>query len=477
MCDRKGFLVSEHGAVGDGETLNTAAIQAAIDACTAAGGGQVYVPPGTFLTGTIWLKDHVTLFLESGATLLGSTDIADYEPASLVRAVGAHHVGIAGPGTIDGQGHTFWLPKPLEEKSRKRQSFGWIPQMAYRPLDVRPDRLVRFEDCRYVTVEGVTLLDSESWTLYILGCSEVIIRGVRVYTMLHGPNVDGIDICSSQNVTISGCIIYAGDDAICLKNEEPGYTDRPCRDIVVTNCVLCSTCNAFKIGTGTVGRHENIVFSNSVIKAPDPNEEWAVEAANTVPEGHYGDGIAPMAGIAIETVDGGATKDVSISNIVMRGARAPIFIRRANRASLSDPEATPGELRNVIISNVVATGASTTSSITGLPGFPVSDVTLTDIRIETKGGIAADQVNDDPDEEATTYPESRVWGHLPASGFYLRHAEEVVMRNVKVTVSELDDRPLLVADDVVDLQASGLRAGPETSEDIVLVDSSDVTFD
>jgi polygalacturonase len=477
MGGRGIFDITAFGAVGDGEALNTAAIQAAVDACTAAGGGRVYVPPGTFLTGTVLLKDHVTLYLENGATLLGSADIADYAPANVVRAVGAHHVGIAGQGTIDGQGHTFWVPSSQTKRSGDWRSFGWIPQRAYEHPEVRPDRLVLIEDCCYVTVEGITLQDAECWTLHIVGCSEVVVRGVRVHTYLHGPNVDGIDICSSQNVTISDCIIYAGDDAICLKNEDPKYIDRPCRDIVVTNCVLCTTCNAFKIGTGTKGVHEHIVFSNSVIKAADPDEVWAAEAAQTVPQEHYGDGIAPMAGIAIETVDGAATRDVCISNIVMRGARAPIFIRRANRASLTDPDAMPGELRNVIISNVVATDASTTSSITGLPGYPVIDVTLADVRIETKGGVAADEVNESPDEEATTYPESRTWGQLPASGLYLRHAEEIVIRNVKVTVKEPDSRPLLIADDVSKLQATGFRAGRETSEEIVLIDTSDVSFD
>ncbi|MGC9348053.1 MAG: glycoside hydrolase family 28 protein [Anaerolineae bacterium] len=460
------FDITDFGAVPDGETLNTSAIQRAIEACTEAGGGQVLVPPGTYLTGTLFLQDNVTLYLTEGATLLGSPRIEDYAPKNLIVAEGVRCVGIAGRGTIDGQGYAFWeLRQPLDEWVARRRHFGWVPHHWYRHKAQASGRLVRIEDCQDVRIHDVVLTNAESWTLFILGCEDVNIRGIRILNPLIGPNTDGIDIDASCNVTVSDCYISTADDAICLKNEVEGYTDWVCRDITITNCILTTQCNAFKIGTGTRGSFENIVLSNSVIKAAEATEPLARRAAETVDPGHYGNALGPLGGVSIESVDGGDVRGVSVSNLVMKGVRAPVFVRRGNRASLEDPEAVPGQLRDVTIENVVAYDASTTSSITGLPDYPVEGVSLSNIRIETAGGGTAEMARQEPEELPTTYPESIMWGRLPAHGLLCRHVTDLTLRDLRVQPLALDARPLLICDDVQDLRVDGLVSSPRVSAD------------
>ena len=459
--ERSIFNIVDFGAIRDGKTLNTDAIQEAIDACTRAGGGQVYVPPGIYLTGTVFLKDNVILYLETGATLLGSSRIEDYKPRNVVVAEGAHTIGIAGRGTIDGQGQTFWELQDVGRiQSNRRRKFSWVPHFYYRHPKNPPGRLVRITDCTDVHISDVVMRNSESWTLFILGCDDVNIRGIRILNPLIGPNTDGIDIDASSNVSVSDCYIYTADDAICLKNEVKGYTDRICRNITITNCILTTVCNAFKIGTGTKGSFENIVFSNSTIKAGKPSEILAQSALETIDPEHYGNALGPLGGIAIETVDGGNLRGVAVSNIVMKGVRAPIFIRRANRASIRNPDAIPGILKDVNIDNIVAYGASTTSSITGLPGYPVESVSLSNIRIEIEGGGTEKLTARKIDELPTTYPESSMWGRLPSHGFFCRHADGLTMNNISVASETPDARPLLICDDVSNLRINDLASDP-----------------
>lgn len=455
------FDVTAYGALPGGEMLNTDAIQRAIDACSGAGGGQVYVPPGVYLTGTVYLKDNVILYLEAGATLLGSPRIEDYRPRNVVVAQGVHTVGIAGSGTIDGQGHAFWEPRdPRTSPFTRRKLFSWVPHHAYQHKEQASGRLVRIEDCTDVHVHDVVLRNAESWTLYILGCDDVHVHGVRILNPLIGPNTDGIDVDASSNVTISDCTIYTADDAICLKNEVEGYTGRVCRNITVTNCILTTVCNAFKIGTGSRGGFENIVLSNSVMAAGRPTDALARDAVATIDPAHYGNALGPLGGVAIETVDGGDLRGVSVSNLVMHGVRAPIFVRRANRASLHDPSAVPGVLRDVHIDNVIAYGASTSSSVTGLPGYPVEDVSFSNVHIEVEGGGTPELAAREVPEEPTTYPESSMWGRLPAHGLYCRHVNGLSMRDVRISTRHPDARPLLICDDVSDLRVDGLASDP-----------------
>lgn len=455
------FNVAALGAAADGKTLATPVIQKAIDACSAAGGGTVYFPAGTYLTGTIVLKDGVTLYLDAGAVLLGSPRMADYAPKNLVTAKDARNIGLAGPGAIDGQGPAFWVKRPEADVLKSsRRKFSWVPTFAYDHPKPSPGHILHFENCTGVRVSDVTLRNSESWTFHLLACDDVAVRGVRIRNPLHGPNTDGIDMNACSNVTISDCDIYTADDAICLKNEVNRYADRPCRNITVTNCILTTACNAFKIGTGTRGDFQNIVFSNSVLKAGLPAEEWAKAAAATVDPEHYGNALAPLAGIAIETVDGGHVRGVAVSNIVMQGVRAPIFIRLGNRGGQGADKAAkpvPGTLQDVVISNVIAYGASTASSVTGLPGHMVRNVTLQNIRVTTLGGGTKELAAKVLDEREKAYPESTMWGPMPMFGLFARHVEGLTLRDVRIVCERPDETPLFVADDVVRLRVSDLE--------------------
>ena len=229
----------------------------------------------------------------------------------------------------------------------------------------------------------------------------------------------------------------------------------PTKNITVTNCVLSTCCNGFKIGTATHGVVENIVFSNSVI---------------------YNDNATPLneratSGIALEMVDGGMLDGVTISNIRMQNARTPIFIRLGKR--------TPGAasyLRNVMISGVNATGAIVTSSITGVPGMPVEDITLADFSIETSEHGRSEWTQHLVPEQAANYPEARMFERLPASGLYVRHVNRLRLCNLRLQAEMPDARPAVVCDNAHDLDISGLRASAsaEGQPIIALHESSDI---
>ena len=261
---RSTFNVRNYGAAGDGKAKDTGAIQKAIDACFAARGGVVYLPPGDYLSGTIVLKSNVTLWLEAGATLWGSKQIADYNPRSLVFAREATNVGVAGPGTIDGNGEAYWVKQDtylifpyLKLDYKERLGWGDILHHWWKPLN-RPEPMLGFVDCKNVRIEDVSLRNAPGCTVRPMACDNVLVRGVTIWNPYHGPNTDGIDPTCCRDVLISDCNICTGDDAICLKSAAEYGIKRPSRNITVTNCIISTTCNAFKIGTGTQDDFENI---------------------------------------------------------------------------------------------------------------------------------------------------------------------------------------------------------------------------
>jgi polygalacturonase len=410
--------------------LDTRAIQSAIDQCGASGGGPVLVPPGRYLTGTLRLRDRVTLELEGGAEILGSPRLEDYPVVQdsvrsytynytercLIRADGVTDCGIRGAGVINGNGAAF--------------------AGAY---TVRP-YLLRFIACKGVRMEGITLRDSAMWVQHYLDCEDVYIDGIRVRSRRNHVNNDGIDIDSCRRVRISNCDIDAGDDAIVLK----ATAAAPCRDVVVANCILSTLCSAFKLGTESNGGFDNIVLTNTVIH-------------NT-----------RLAAIALETVDGGELSRVSISNVMMRDVGCPIFVRLGNRARpVMDGDPKPGwsTLSGVTIRGVQATSNSKIGcSITGLPGHPVENVLLDDVRIVAPGGgddaMAAREIPERPE----AYPEYSMFGPLPAHGLYCRHVRGLSLNRVSFSTAMADRRPALVADDVDGLRIEDLEGyAPETA--------------
>lgn len=427
--------VRDYGAAGDGIKLDTRALQAAIDACAAAGGGTVYFPPGRYLSGTLFLKSHITLHLEGGATLLGSPNREDYlstVPAvrsytdnytvrSLIYAENLEQIALEGHGTIDGQGGTF---KGLHKD---------------RPY------LLRIIACREVSMRGLTLRNAPMWVQHYLACEGVCIDGIRVESTCNANN-DGIDIDGCERVRIANCDIRSGDDALVLKSTQ----ERPCRNVVVTNCVLSSLCNAFKLGTESNGGFENIVMSNCAI---------------------YDTRIS---GIALELVDGGTLEQVSISNVTMHNTRSAIFIRLGDRARPFKEGIEPvgmGRLRHVRISDVQAYGADAIGcSITGLPGHPVEDVALENITVSFAGGGKASKDLASVPEKEKAYPEYAMFGLLPAYGFFCRHARGLRLSRVQVSTVQADARPALVCQDVSGLELFGWRAGTSESPTIMFQD-------
>jgi polygalacturonase len=464
---QQSFNIVDFRAQPGGHMLNTRYLQKAIDHAFEAGGGAVSVPPGIFLTGGILLRSRVTLYLQAGAVLRGSTDVNDYEYHAgppqegdangrhLIFARDAEDIAVIGPGTIDGQGSAFWHRK-RRPKPKPEEMWGDVIAWDYETATQRrPSPMLEFAYCKNVRVEGVTLKNAAGWTMRPVACESVYIRGIRVRNPIFAPNTDGMDLTACRNVFVSDCDIATGDDAICIKSENSYGEMLPTKNITVTNCVLSTCCNGFKIGTATHGVIENIVFSNSVI---------------------YNDDATPLneratSGIALEMVDGGMLDGVTISNIRMQNARTPIFIRLGKRTL-----GAASYLRNVMISGVNATGAIVSSSITGVPGIPVEDIILADISIETSEHGRSEWTQHSVPEQAANYPEARMFGRLPASGLYVRHANRIRLSNLRLQAEAPDARPAVVCDDVHDLDILGLRAtAPAEGQSVVaLHESSDV---
>lgn len=417
------YDIRDYGAKPDGQTLCTQAIQKAVEECAAGGGGVVYMPPGTFLSGTIAMKSGVTLRLDSGCTLLGSPDLAQYPPIlpayraytdtytdkSLIYGEKLERIAIVGRGVIDGQGAAF-----------------------KGPYKVRP-YTIRFSECRDVVVEGVTIRNSPMWVQHYLACDDVRIDGITVKSHVNQNN-DGIDIDSCQRVVITGCNIDSGDDAIVLKST----SDRLCKDVVVTGCVLRSTCNALKMGTESNGGFQNIVMTGCAIH-----------------DTH-------LAGVALEIVDGGTMDRVVVSNITMTGVGAPIFIRLGNRArpfkeGMDKPGV--GALRNVTISDIEASGAGPTGcAIAGLPDANIENVTLSNLRLSFGGGGTLEEASRSVPEHPEKYPEYSMFGRLPAYGLYCRHVRGLRLMNVQLQLAGEDKRHAVVFEDVHNATVDGLDA-------------------
>jgi polygalacturonase len=435
------YDIRNYGATPDGKTLCTGAIQTAVDCCAAEGGGTVYFPPGRWLSGTIELRSHVTLRLDSGCRWLGSSNPADYPEwiskirsysnryrrQSLIRGEDLEHVAICGLGTIDGQGGKFrWQ----EYKNR--------------PF------LILLVNCRNVLVENVSLCNSAMWMQQYLACQRVTIRGITVVN--HATyNDDGIDLDGCRDAVVSDCKIDSDDDGICLKST----CQRPCENVTITNCVVCSHCNAIKMGTESHGGFRNIAISNCAIYSPADTK-----AINGKDRG--------IGGLALELVDGGVLENVAVSNLSIDGVTTPIFLRLGNRARPIDkgmPKPGVGSFRNVVLSNIVATGASKVGcSITGIPGHPIENVQLSNIQISFDGGGTRQQAAAKVPEKEDQYPESAMFGTLPAYGFYCRHVTGLKLHDVRLRTVRPDLRPAVISEDVKELVLDGLdvhsTAGP-----------------
>jgi polygalacturonase len=430
--------IQDHGAQAGRAEAQTSAIQAALDACAAAGGGTVNVPAGLYITGTLTLPSHVTLHLENGATLKGSADRKDYPEVAggftdavgqkrnrcLIYSSGSTGAGLAGEGTIDGNGGAYGYEE-----------------------DERPF-MIRFIDCQDVRVTGLTLRDSPGWVSHYLGCENVLIQGITINSHTNGNN-DGIDIDSCRRVRIANCDLDTGDDAICIKSTR----STPCEYIVVTACIIRSVWGALKLGTESAGDFRHIIISDIIIR-----------------ETHGG-------GLKIISMDGSRLENVLVNNVFMDRVSGPIFVRlgaRLRKYHADQPAREVGVLRNVTLRNITGTvweegyllykkyKRKAGIIFTGVPGHPIENLRLEGIRFTFPGGGSAeDAARVDVPEMETEYPEFPVFHPIPAWGFYLRHIRGLVMRDVALDLAGADERPPIFADDVSGLELDGVTVGGE----------------
>jgi Glycosyl hydrolases family 28 len=438
--------ILDYGAKPGGKKLSTEAIQRAIAEASRSGGGTVLIPSGIFLSGRIELLSGVTLYLDAGATLVGSKSISDYEGSGggrhLIFAANAGDVGIAGTGRIDGQGPSFWepsgqAPKPPDERWRAVASHKLKPKKSG-----HPSPMIYFMNCQGVQVQDVRIVDSPGWTLHAFNCDNVNIHGIAIKNPIEGPNTDGIDLTGCQNVTVSNCSVETGDDAICLKTKNPyGSEPRLVRNVKVTDCSLSTCCNGFKIGTESEGGFENITFSNSRVYSGDVAYENRV-----------------ISGVALEVVDGGWIEGVEIKGIQMQRARAPIFVRLGNRKS-PQTYAQHG-LSHVRFEDIQATDTLIASCITGLPGMEAEDVTLSNVHAGNSFPYRKGWTQQPVPEKPNSYPEVWMFGMLPATGIYARHVRGLRLDNADFSAVDGETRPTVVFDDVSNTQIVSLASTP-----------------
>jgi hypothetical protein len=442
--------VRTHGAVGDGRTSNTVAIQAAIDAASRAGGGVVLVPRGEFLTGSIELRSHVTLRLDDGALLQGLGPVEGAYPvhqviqsplletatafaagasppqvSALIFARGQRNIAVEGSGIVDGNGGVF----PIS--------------------GIRPS-IFCFIQCENVRVADVTTRSSAFWTQHYVQCTRVQIERVTVHSHLPDRNNDGIDLVECHQVRLTDSTIIADDDAICLKsNLSPSHGTR---DILVENCTVYGRKSAVKIGTESLGPFANITVRNLTA---------------------YG-----TRGVNLYSVDGALLRNILVENVVIRDGYAALLVHVGDRLLFKGNDSSgarvPGGISNVTVRNLDATLAAKSfrsilvsqgielfgpvhdqvmpiaeSFISGLRGHPISNVMLQNITLRglPGGGTRADIVERVP-ENSSRYPLHGMFGRLPAWGLYLRHANNVMIDNLVLESVAADERPALLTDDV-----------------------------
>lgn len=411
------FSPDSYGAKRDGVTYDTEAIQKAVDAC-AGTGGSVILGSGRYLSAELTLRDGMTFHLEKGAVLLGGTNAVDYpvlipsdtpdkaNTRSLIYACNADNLVIDGPGEIDGRCKMVQMSGKVSE---------------------RPS-LIRIFQSTNVIIRDITLRNPRMWTQVYSECRNLLIERITVEAPPDCPNLDGMDICDSQDVTVKNCLVKSEDDCICLKT----HGARGLANIMVQNNRMTSYhANAIKLGTATVGPVSNLMIRDNIID------------------------FARFGGLCIESVDGSAVSDVTVKGLQMKQVSQPLFIRLAHRSGNKeagdlDPKSRPvGSIDGVLIEDLhsVNPHAQTepSCSITGIPGAKVRNVTLRNCSFEMHGGMT--NLPGLPDEREGGYPQSNIVGNPPAYGLFVRHAEDIKLENVAFSFLKADVRPWISVED------------------------------
>ncbi|PAW74503.1 MAG: hypothetical protein B9S26_04700 [Opitutia bacterium Tous-C4FEB] len=473
-AEPKVFDITAYGAKSDGTTINTSAIQQAIDACHAAGGGTVLVPSGVFVSGSLLLKSHVTLKVGKDAILRGSPNIADYTVETaplhwsafwkfaasnwkqcLIYAENAHEIGIEGPGTIDGQGGTERKVFPNANDPR-------------RPM------LVRIVGCRKVTVREVKLLDPASFTTFFVRSEDIHIERVTIRSR-KSPNGDGLNFDGCRRVRIKDCDLDTGDDGIAPKTFHP---DWPNEDFEISGCRITSRWHAIRVGAESIGAIRRMSMRDCVF-------------------------TQCQGGIKIESTEGAQFEDLSFSGIEMKQVCQPFMVLASRFAfSAHGKSARPpvGRIRNVRFNDIrVVVGAGgdvgykgksgledpferLCSAVVSLPGTHIENVSFTNIDLTFPGGGTAEQASRLDVGELLESSNYIKWatpfdGELPASALYLRHVKGVRLEKVRLTVEKPDARAFIAGDDIEGLTLQGVvaRAPAPVPGLAKLADARDVT--
>lgn len=441
------YNIKNYGAIGDGKAMDSPAINKAINDAVKNGGGTIYIPAGTYACYSIRLKSNITVQIESGATILAAFpsktegyDIAEPNPDnpyqdfghshwknSLFWAINEHNITICGNGLIYGEGLT-------REESR-------LPGVGNKALS--------FKECRNITIKDVSMLNCGHFAILATGVDNLHVLNLKVDT-----NRDGFDIDCCKNVRISDCSVNCPwDDAIVLKSSYALGYFKDTQNVTINGCLVSGydkgslltakwetdeavapdhgvNTGRIKLGTESSGGFKNIAISNCIFER--------------------------SRGLAIEAVDGGWLEDVVVSNITMRNVgNSPFFIRLGSRQR--SPKGTPiGKLQRIQISNVNVYNANSQFSniISGVPGHQIEEISFSNINIHFTGGYTTKDGELTPPESEKTYPEPWMFGTIPASGFYVRHAKNIFFDHIRFYFKNKDDRPLFVIDDVENCDAS-----------------------
>ncbi len=409
------LYITDFGAVADGVTKSTDAINETINKVAQAGGGYAIVPPGEYVSGTIELKSNVYLYLEPGATIFGSMDINDFRSASrrigcktLILGDGLFNSGILGHGTLD----------------LRRQNLGYTKEHG-RPC------LVVIVESENITLRGVSLINTGFFTIYS-GNNKNVTFDSLIINSEHCENGDGIDFSGSKNVTISNCKIRAWDDAIGLKTH---YGDAPCENFTITNCVLSSNWAGIRIGPETCGDMLNITVSNCVFN--DCSD-----------------------GIKVQLCENYRMEDLTFSNLNMNNVIRPIFFTSSSvpMGHSDGCRPDPGVFKRVLISNVIAHMNTRPEPgwfenhifICGLPSAPIEDLMISNIHVIAPGGKTIDKEERSAEAQEllchTNYPDLIFsFEPFPSSCMYIKNAKRVRLYNCVFETKDPDERPAIVA--------------------------------
>jgi len=449
------YDVRKYGAKGDGKTLDTGAVNHAIEAAEAAGGGVVLFPAGTYLCFSIHLKSRVHLLLEQGSAIVaadsprvgeqtgyngGVYDAAEpkteWDPYqdyghnhwhnSLLWGEDLHDFSITGPGLIYGKGLSF---------GAGRAARGNYPVYVAEQPGVG-NKAIALKNCRNVLLRDFSMLKGGHFCLLLTGVDNLTIDNLRIDT-----DRDGMDIDCCQNVRVSNCTVNSPwDDGICPKSSYAlGYA-RPTRNLTITNCWVTGTYELGSVLDGSFKKFaagERVSRTGRIKCGTESNGGFInVTISNCVFEG--------CQGYALETVDGALLEDFTIVNTTMRDlVSGPIFMRLGARLRGPKESTKVGTLKRILISNLTCYNAPQRgcSILSGIPGYAIEDVKLCNIYVETVGGATAEDAKVQPPELENGYPEPGRFGTTPASGFFLRHMHNLEMSHVEIANTAPDARP------------------------------------